>query len=150
MRKHRPIINWTSWLIVILLLTVSCQDNTIYHSFQPVNATGWNKSDTLFYSLPEAIISSSYQYEIGVRHKDSYKYRDIWLTINQDTIHLYLADSIGNWEGNGIGEMRQLTFPVQLNLSTQDSIKEFCITHIMQDNPIYGIHDIGIRIRKQP
>lgn len=150
MRKHRLINNWTSFLILTLLLTVSCQKNTIYHSFQPVNAAGWNKSDTLFYSLPEAITSPSYQYEIGIRHKDSYKYRDIWLTINQDTIHLYLADSIGNWEGHGIGEMRQLTFPVQINPSPQDSIKEFRITHIMQDNPLYGIHDIGIRIAEQP
>lgn len=149
MRKYRT-INWISYLVLALLLTVSCQDNTIYHSFQPVNATGWNKSDTLLYSLPEAIIPSSYQYEIGIRHKDSYKYRDIWLTINQDTVHLYLADSIGNWKGNGIGEMRQLTFPVQLNFLPQDSIQTFGITHIMQDNPIRGIYDIGIKIKKRP
>lgn len=150
MRKHKAMNKWAGILILFLLLTVSCQDNTIYHSFQPVNATGWNKSDTLCFSLPDSIYSPHYQYEVGIRHKDSYPYRDIWLTINQDTIHLYLADSIGNWKGNGIGEMRQVTYPIQLNTLQGDSISSFRITHIMQDNPIHGIHDIGIRIKKKP
>lgn len=147
MRRRRQISKWTSSLLLILLLTVSCQKNTIYHSFQPVNSTGWNKSDTLTFSLEEAFITSSYQYEIGIRHKDSYKYRDIWLTINQDTLHLYLADSKGNWKGSGIGEIRQLTYPIKLHSLPQDSIQELRITHIMQDNPLYGIHDIGLKIK---
>lgn len=148
MRKLRQINNWTSCLLLVLFLTVSCQRNTIYHSFQPVNPTGWDKNDTLTFLLPEALITSSYQYEIGIRHKDSYKYKDIWLTINQDTLHLYLAEPKGNWKGSGIGEMRQLTYPIKLHSLPQDSIKELRITHIMQDNPLYGIHDIGLKIKE--
>lgn len=93
--------------------------------------------------------NTSYQYEIGIRHKDSYKYRDLWLTINQDTLHLYLADSKGNWEGTGIGEIRQLTYPIEIHSLNQDSIQEFHITHIMEDNPLYGIHDIGLKIEER-
>lgn len=150
MRKHRLIHNWTSCLLLVLLLTVSCQKNTIYHSFQPVNATGWDKSDTLIFTLPKVIANTSYQYEIGIRHKDSYNYRDLWLTINQDTLHLYLADSKGNWKGTGIGEIRQLTYPIKIHSLNQDSIQEFHITHIMEDNPLYGIHDIGLKIKEHP
>lgn len=150
MRKFKPISKWISCLIFILLLAVSCQRNTIYHSFQPVNSTGWNKSDTLIFSLPEAIVNSSLQYELGIRHKDSYKYKDLWLTINQDTIHLYLADTKGNWEGTGIGELRQLTYPIEIPSLIQDSIQAIHITHIMQDNPLYGIHDIGLKIKEHP
>lgn len=150
MRKHRLIHNWTSCLLLVILLTVSCQRNTIYHSFQPVNATGWDKSDTLIFTLPKVIANTSYQYEIGIRHKDSYNYRDLWLTINQDTLHLYLADSKGNWRGTGIGEIRQLTYPIEIHSLNQDSIQEFHITHIMEDNPLYGIHDIGLKIKEHP
>lgn len=150
MRKQKTTINRGIYLWITLLLTVSCQNHTIFHSYQPVDPTGWHKNDTLVFSLPETLSDASYQYEIGIRHKDSYKYRDIWLTVNQDTIHLYLADSIGKWEGNGIGEMRQTVFPIQLNPCIEDSIKELHITHIMQDNPLKGINHIGMKIRKAP
>ena len=88
--------------------------------------------------------------EIGIRHKDSYKYRDIWLTINTDTLHLYLADSIGNWIGNGIGDTRQWSAPIHLKMLKQDSIRKLRITHIMQDNPLKGIEHVGIRIKEIP
>lgn len=136
-------------LLIVCLLTISCQQNTLYHSYQPVSVTGWYKNDTLVYSLPQALPNQPYTYELGIRHKDSYPYRDIWLTINQDTLHLYLADSIGNWIGNGIGEIRQSAFPIQVSTLPQDSIKEFHITHIMRDQPLNGILNIGLKIEKE-
>lgn len=148
MKKSKPImINWLIKSLFIILLTTSCQDNTLYHSYQPVKATGWEKNDTIVLAMPQKLISQPYQYEIGIRHKDSYKYRDLWLQINQDTIHLYLADTIGNWKGKGIGNMRQLVFPIRLKSFQQDSIQEFRIHHIMQDNPLLDIHDVGIQIK---
>lgn len=150
MKKYQTINKRISkvWFLFVALLTVSCQNNILYHSYQPVQTTGWDKNDTLVYSLPQALPYQPHLYEIGIRHKDSYPYRDVWLTINQDTIHLYLADSIGNWIGNGIGETRQITFPVQLSQIPQDSIKEFRITHIMQDHPLNGILNVGLKIEK--
>jgi gliding motility-associated lipoprotein GldH len=109
---------------------------------------GWHKNDTLLFSLDSAIIHHTYQLQLGIRHKDSYPYRDLWLTINQDTVHLYLADTIGYWKGNGIGDMRQSTHLIAI--SSQDSIQEIQIKHIMQDNPLTGIHDIGIQIKEYP
>lgn len=145
MRMYKQVISNYAALLFVLLTTISCQENTFYHSYQPVDNTGWYRSDTLTYQLPSSIKCNDYEYEIGIRHKDSYKYRDIWLTINQDTVHLYLADSIGYWKGNGIGDMRQSTHLIAI--SSQDSIQEIQIKHIMQDNPLMGIHDIGIQIK---
>lgn len=148
MKRNRPIINEGFYLLFVILLTISCQNSTIYHSYQPVEKTGWNKNDTLVYSLPQALPNQFYQYEIGIRHKDSYPYRDIWLTINQDTVHLYLADTTGYWKGRGIGNTRQATFPIRLSLPSQDSIREFRIHHIMQDQPLNGILDVGLKIEE--
>ena len=150
MRKHNPIIRWGISLLTMLILMASCHDGILYHSYQPVNSTGWEQDDTLVYVCPQAWYAPSCQLEIGIRHKDSYKYRDIWLTINTDTIHLYLADSIGNWQGNGIGDTRQYTMPIHLESLKQDSIKELHIVHIMQDNPLKGIEHVGIRIKETP
>ena len=112
MKMHNLKTNRTVYVLLVLLLAITaCQNNTYYHSYQSASTAGWHKNDTLVYSLSTPINSLDYDYEIGIRHKDTYKYRDLWLTINQDTLHLYLADSIGNWQGKGIGNTKQLTLP---------------------------------------
>lgn len=132
--------------LFLFVLLVSCQESTYHYSYQPVHPTGWKKTDTLLFQLDSPLVNKQASLcQIGIRHKDTYKYRDLWLTVNQDTVHLYLADSTGNWLGNGIGELRQIMLPISFN-PQGDSIKEIRITHIMQDNPLPGIHDIGIRI----
>lgn len=128
---------------------MACQNKTIYHSYQPINPIGWERIDTLFYtfnttSKQNTLLKSS----IGIRHEDSYPYRDIWIIANQDTFHLYLADSTGKWKGKGLGNLRQIVFPVNLNLQEQDSTIKIKINHIMQENPLPGIHDIGMHLEK--
>lgn len=149
MRQTLRRSNLTYFLSFILLLFASCQE-TIYYSYQPVEYTGWDKNDTLIFKFHTPISThESLEYQIGIRHKDSYKYRDIWLTINRDTVHLYLADSIGRWKGNGISGLCQITFPYNPSRLHNDSIKELQITHIMQENPLPGIHDLGISIQRR-
>ena len=134
------------WLLSIFL-TLACQRNTYYHSYQPINSMGWLKDDTLLFSLDSAITNKkAYELELGIRHKDSYRYRDLWLTIHQDTVHIYLAESIGHWAGSGIGELRHFTRLIPIK-PQEDSIKELRIIHIMQDNPLVGIHDVGVSIQ---
>ena len=131
-----------------------CQNHTIYHLYQPVNKTGWGKNDTIRYTLPSLEASVPLNIEIGIRHKDSYMYRDIWLCILQneqaDTIHLYLANKNGNWKGHGIGEMRLFTEEILFRIHQQDSIHSLQITHIMEDDTLRGVHDIGLCIKATP
>ena len=135
-------------LVFSLLLTVtSCQKHTLFHSYQSVNAYGWENKDTLSFILENPLKNdTNYHISLGIRHLDSYKYQDIWLTINQDTLHLYLTDSTGNWKGNGIGESRQYTHPLSSISFSSDSTTTFHINHIMQDNPLKGITNIGLQI----
>lgn len=148
-RKHQAIINIAICFLSFFLSVVSCQQDTIYHSYQPVDATGWDKNDSLYFSLTAPIYRESHEYEIGIRHQYSYKYKDIWLVINQDTIHLYLADSTGNWKGKGVGGIRQFTQSIKFNQLRHDSIQGFHLTHIMKDSLLTGIQDVGIQIRKK-
>ena len=96
--------------------------------------------------MPIPFIPTSHCFEVGIRHKDSYPYRDLWLTINGDTLHVYLADSIGHWKGNGIGNLRQYVIHTQPNVVASDSISTFQVVHIMQDSILQDITDIGIKI----
>lgn len=89
---------------------------------------------------------SRYELSIGIRHLDSYPYRDIWLTLNNDTLHLYLADQEGNWKGEGIGDLRHFIYTSNSEFHVNPELR---ITHIMQHNPLFGIHDIGIHLQKK-
>lgn len=106
--------------------------------------------------------SGSYKMEVGIRHLESYKYRDLWLEINhnlqdstlfqKDTLHIYLADSIGNWLGKGIGGLTQYAVDVcTYNIpDTTTHAPTFYITHLMNDQPLESIHNMGIKISQLP
>lgn len=154
----------TSKIIGCLLgLLTACQGNTQYHSYQSVNHTGWYRDDTLIYTFDqEGFQQSATEVQLGIRHNDSYSYRDLWLTItpiykdttlseSPDTFHIYLADSTGNWIGHGIGEQRQFVQKLSnFKFTSSDTLKEIRIQHIMQDQPLKGINDIGICFKNKP
>lgn len=144
-------------VLVLLLFMAACQDpNTVYHSFLPIQSSGWEKIDTLNFILPPDIPEGKKQFEIGIRHKDSYPYRDIWLTITcqalTDTLHLYLTDPNGTWKGVGIGGNKQFTHKLTKPyiIHSTDSNYVIQITHIMQDTPLIGINDVGLCIKELP
>ena len=111
--------NKIACLPIIYLLLTACHSNTVYHSYQSIPTTGWSKSDTLVYTLPASIPAGTYEMTIGIRHQESYPYRDLWMNISTnvkdtstyttDTLQLFLADKTGNWNGNGPGGLYQFT-----------------------------------------
>lgn len=98
--------------------------------------------------------------EIGIRYQESYPYRDIWLEVSHntkdtltyvtDTLQLFLVDEAGNKTGNGLCGLYQCDLPYKASIPirTEGSARTFRIVHIMTDNPLTGISDIGIRLRK--
>ena len=127
---------------------------------RPVPLDGWDKSDTLVYTLPNSIPAGNYEAEIGIRYQESYPYRDIWLEVSHntkdtltyvtDTLQLFLVDEAGNKTGNGLCGLYQCDLPYKASIPirTEGSARTFRIVHIMTDNPLTGISDIGIRLRK--
>lgn len=148
----------SAWLPVILLAASACQSNTVYHSYQPVPPQGWGKSDTLVYALPASVPAGEYELEIGIRYKESYLYRNLWLEIIQnmqdtlhyttDTVQLFLADETGDRKGNRPGGLYQCTFPYKaaFTISQEGSARTFRVVQIMKDNPLEGINDVGIQL----
>lgn len=150
------------WLLGLTILCLSCQDNILYHSYQPVPSTGWIKEDSLEYTLPTDLPQGNYAVYIGVKHRGAYQYRDLWLSIHQeltdsissthqtDTIHLYLANSQGRWKGTGIGGTRLFVSETPLHLQQEEN-KEITlkISHIMKDEPLHAISFVGIKLEKE-
>lgn len=69
------------------------------------------------------------------------------MTWVRDTLHFYLADDKGRWvKGGTIGSLYQFSSPAQPFYLNNNDDKTLRIIHIMKDNPLPGIHDIGIRL----
>lgn len=147
MINKKQVFKGFGYLLIILLS--ACYDDTAYHTYMPVSNHEWNRTDTLVFALDSTIQNDSkYELSIGIRHLDSYPYRDIWLTLNNDTVHLYLANEEGHWKGKGIGDLHHLTSTIYSGEQFL-FVPEIRITHIMTHNPLPGIHDIGIHLRQK-
>lgn len=145
-------------LICLLFVLTACENKTLYHSYQPVSHTGWTKEDTLHFQLPDTLVPGTYEFQIGIRHLDSYPYRDIWLAFSHnlqdstiyetDTLHLYLADTAGAWLGDGIGGLMQYNEHLPAHWVQRDSAshRSIKIYHLMSDSILKSIHDVGIKI----
>lgn len=143
-----------------VFLLAACQSHTVYHSYEPISPDGWAKSDTLVYALPASIPMGNYEMEIGIRFQESYPYRDIWLGISYntldtltyvtDTLQLFLADEGGNKTGNSPGGLYQcdLNYNASFPIRVEGNARTFRIVHLMTDNPLIGISDVGIQLRK--
>lgn len=138
----------------------ACHTDTKYHVYQSVPGEGsWQKTDSLVFNLPPDVPAGTCRMEVGIRHTGTYPYRDIWLSVTQidgdslpphtDTLHIYLADEKGQWSHEGaIGGLYQAAYvydkPVVLKA---DSIgRQFRVTHLMRQNPLPGVSDVGIRL----
>ena len=136
-------------LPLVLLLITSCTGHNRFHSYLPVNKDGWKRTDTLyFHAVPIDTKKDRMEISLGIRHTHRYPYRDIWLAIGQDTLHINLADEQGRWKGKGIGDMRLVQQEASISLTDTDSCGTIRIHHIMQHDPLPGISDIGIEVRE--
>ena len=136
-------------LPLVLLLITSCTGHNRFHSYLPIDRNGWKRTDTLcFHAIPTDTNESSLEISLGIRHTHRYPYRDIWLVIEKDTLHIELADEQGRWKGKGIGDMRLIQQETTISTTDMDSCGTIHIHHIMQHDPLPGISDIGIEVRE--
>ena len=134
---------------LVLLLITSCTGHNRFHSYLPVNKDGWKRTDTLcFHAVPIDTNRNCMEISLGIRHTHKYPYRDIWLSIGKDTLHIDLADEQGRWKGKGIGDMRLVQQEASISLTDMDSCGTIRIHHIMQHDPLPGISDIGIEVHE--
>ena len=111
----RHLLNYCLGVFAFLCL-YACQTDTVYYTYNPISTDGWKKTDTLQFYLPDTLSLGTYHLEVGIRHTGKYPYRDVWLeliqylpkpnTVNdwiehKDTIHIYLANEKGVWNGTG-------------------------------------------------
>lgn len=154
LNKH----NFTVVILLIFFLSVGCTTKTVYHSYQSIKESGWDRKDTLIFNLPADIAPGKYKMEIGVRNSPEYLYKNIWISIGNnwedsllyktDTLELNLTDEQGRWPYQGnISNLYQSVHPyIEVPELPKQQKRIIKIVHIMRKNPIQGIQDIGVKL----
>lgn len=147
-------------LLLTVLLSAACHLTDNYHQFRTLRINGWEQTDTLVFDLPRQKSSFSAFANIEIRYSGTYPYRSIWLEVKHneldstvfqtDTVECSLVNSKGTFDGTGISDLYQKSFPL-----TKISIKahhapKFKITHCMTDKQLKGIINVGIKLSYEP
>lgn len=146
----------TAFLMMLSLLLLGCSDHRVYHHFVPVNTTCWTVTDTLHFTPGVLKSDGLYTMKTGVRVNDHYRYRDLWLVVEQrakqpqmaarrDTVHIILADSKGNWLTQGV-TLHETEEVVAASRLAKDCAYEFLVYHIMKDQNLEGVSDVGFSL----
>ena len=151
----------TSVLILFTVATtwMSCNRKTVYDQYGHTPIAGWEKSDTLQFSVKPMEAAGTYAEELGLRINGAYPFKGLTLIIEQhiypaetvvrDTLNCALTDDNGNATGKGISYY-QYNIPMKdLQLKQGDSLQVF-IRHNMKREILPGISDVGLKmVRKQ-
>jgi len=148
---------------ILLLLTValvlsSCNRKIIYSHYEPTPLSGWEKSDTLSFSIDPIKYDGTYSEEIGLRINSAYPFMGLTLIASQytqpahilrtDTLHAHLIDNDGNIQGTGVGYYQYHFKLATLQLYANDTLY-VNIRHNMKREILPGISDVGITLRKE-
>lgn len=139
-----------------MLSLFSCEREEILQSeFQDLPNAEWNA---------DSVISFTYEHEGGldllelvlhIRHEPSYPYSNLYLFREieldkeselTDTVEITMADAYGNWNGQGVGKLRELDLPYKKGyLRIEEAgTYTFNIQHGMRETDLKGIRSMGL------
>lgn len=126
------------------------------HQYVDVNVRGWDSDDTLHFVLPKTTGNGELNVSVGVRRTSSYRYESLRLLnmmycddelLRSDTIVFRVYDE----SGRNIDEnMVYYTITEYIPVIPVDSghVYSFHINHLMQEESIRGIKNIGLEVRE--
>ena len=146
----------TILLPAIILLAAACHAPEGYHAFRTLPDEGWKRGDTLYFSLPRQTGTRPCRAALEIRHRGDYPYCSLWLlvshntadslTFRTDTVECMLVDKHGHFDGAGINDLYQKSFPLPDITLHEGSAPTFKIAPFMKDRLLEGISDVGIRL----
>ncbi len=137
---------------------IACNRRTVYSHYEHTPISGWEKNDTLHFSINPLEEPGTYHEEIGLRIDNSYPFMGLSLVVEETifplgyttrhVVNCNLIDKNGIIKGNGVSYF-QYNFPVNdLQLNKGDSL-HICVMHNMKREIMPGIADIGISLTRK-
>lgn len=124
-----------------------------FYEFRHVEAQAWRCTDTLRFAPDTALLATDNALSVSVRLGQQFAYRDLWLVCEQrsghtvrpqrDTLHFILADNRGRWHTSGV-VLHEASLDVRDVHVEKDKPLEFLVYHIMREQEIRGVYDVGL------
>jgi len=161
-KAHLP-INQLGFLFIFILSSsiwlTACTQLDVFEKNKPIPNNQWQYSFQPAFDFVIKDTTASYNVLIVLRHTDAYRYNNIWLNVGTQSpkdsmryqkFELQLGTDAQGWEGTGmddIWELRKLITngPVKFNKAGN---YHFSVAHIMRENPLPNVMDVGIRVEK--
>jgi gliding motility-associated lipoprotein GldH len=141
--------------LTVALAIAGCNRKTIYHHYEHTPVAGWEKSDTLTFTV-KAKERAVVQRDVELRISGEYPFQRLNLVIEQttypagisrrDTLNCDLIDPQGNIQGQGLSLYQYRFHMTDISLNEGDSL---CINirHNMKRELLSGVTDVGLRLR---
>jgi gliding motility-associated lipoprotein GldH len=143
-------------LAVALVLT-GCSRKVVYSHYEPTPIDGWEKNDTLSFTVVPIRHEGVYLEEVGLRTSGIYPFTGLTLIVEQratpsgmmrsDTLHARLIDRDGSVQGKGISYFQYNFHLANLRLQANDTL-HVSIRHNMKREILPGISDVGISLER--
>ena len=138
----------------------SCSRRPIIHHYEQVPLNGWTPGDTIKFRIDSVKTGGNYLPVIGIRTSATvpFPYRSLWLAVHQqwyapdssrtDTLKCVLTDDNGDIIGHGVS-IYQYTFSLSPRYLNAGSSADISVSHIMRNDILPGITEIGLLIKPQ-
>lgn len=146
------------YLIYICIGAGCINEHIVVHQYAHTSHKEWHHNDTLFFKIPALSDSLNYQLTLGIRSMNTYSYQNLWLVVEQqdvlskqrkrDTICIAMNDTNGIALGTG-NNLLQYESPTKVQLIGNHTESDMLIYHVMKDNTLSGIQNVGIRITQK-
>ena len=143
------------WLLATGII-IGFHSVTVQHTYHSFPNETWNGQDTIDFPIEVTDSLADYLLTIEIRNNNHYPYQDLPLSITctegdslflrTDTLSIRLADSNGNWTGNGLGGLYQSGHPAGYLRPRHTGIHHIRMTYLLPDTMLAGISNIGIRL----
>lgn len=155
--RIRTILKRASSFLLSLLLLCSC-DGTLFHSFSSVGGEWYRNSAVEFVYAGQFSSSVVCGMQVEARTDASYRYKNLvvrvdYLTMRDsllacDTLPVFIYGDDGYRIGATAGMLYQQESNVVLpDVSFADSVV-IRLHHLMPDEALKGVHDVGVKLKR--
>lgn len=145
-------------VIVVACVLSSCSKGVVFSKYEEFKKMEWYAKNKVTFEIDVTDGNSLHDISVMVRHADAYPYSNLFLflttqypdgKITTDTLECILANSKGEWEGEGAGDIYDITIPLKKNVRFPLVGKyKFTFEQAMRTDPLPLIMDFGMEIKK--
>lgn len=154
---------WIGALMTVCTVSFfSCTTIDLYEKVAPVPTHNWQSSFKPSFTFTIKDTAAPYQLFIILRHNNQYSYNNLWVNLHTKSpdgttakaqYELPLATNEKGWLGTGMDDLYDhriaLTPPNQNFYFKKPGTYTFILEHIMRQDPLENVMNVGLRIEKK-